>query len=344
MRRLLYGVALCFLWGCEADLEDTWTSYIEDTYKVVCPEAPIEIMSSKDEESIIRGEDMLNYFNIVQISDSLYYMYYEAFMYNGERDKVDDRFHSYDDFTSGIYFAYSKDCIHWVKRIPNSLDDNNLVMPTSLFISGCVVMKVSDNEYPFRMFGLRSIYKEHAIYMWKSKDGVVFEDEKMVLQGLSDTQFAGVERDNRILLYIRKSVERNGLVRKIGVVTLDFEGNLIEPIYMLKPNYVYNSAASYLNDTYDLLFPTHFDNRDGDDSAYIKSIIVRDDDAKECDCNLGDWIDNNELWMIVAPGTIKINGDTYLAYNTRTWSHDEMMPKNGVCKYKLIKIEINQVF
>lgn len=58
---------------------------------------------------------------------------------------------------------------------------------------------------------------------------------------------------------------------------------------------------------------------------------------RELPCELNQWIEEDEEWFLASPGFVFINGDRYLAYNTRTASHDHS--RTGmVCKYKLIKV------
>jgi hypothetical protein len=320
-------ITLIVFVSCTVDDEDysfVLPEYQEiyDTYVVTCPEPPIEIMSSLDEESVRRGELLLNCYKIIQVSDNLYYMYYEAFS-NGEQDG-----------SQGVYFAYSNDCFHWTKRFPYSSSDDNTIFSSNMM--GVDVVKVPDRTYPYRMFSMRK-KNEWGLYMWKSKDGLKFEAEKQVLSGLYDTQNAAVVRGDTIKLYVRLWEE--GYNRKIGLSYLDLEGNVLATPYVLQDNNVYNSAASYLNSDYDILFPTYFVSSP---TLEIEALIARGYYTKRISCNINKWIESDELWVLVSPGIITINGEKYISYNTRNWQHEVEMPEGGISKYKLVKIQIDK--
>lgn len=329
-KRLFLSLQLLLvLVGCEDNSDVPVYHNIADNYRIVCPEPPIRIMSSKDEGEEELGTSLLNYFNIVQVSENLYYMYYESFWGNIAEGKAHVR------------FAYSEDCIHWNKQLPNRNDQNNIIIPSYYFMSGISVMMVPNSQFPFRLFGLMPVDGNYGIYMWKSQDGYNFSDPKLVLSGYYDTQIVGLLRGDIIKMYVR-SRKNCGTNRKIGVAYVDVEGNCINPPMVLKDNYVYNSGASILNDKYDLLFPTFFNNSRDNDEQYVKALIVSGYDSKEIECNIGDWIDDDELSVYVSPGILDINGEKYISYCTRSWSHDSPMPDDGVSNYKLIKIIVHK--
>lgn len=326
--KMLLFFSMFIFWGsCSSEENELNYTEIKDSYLINCPEPPIEIMSSADEESVARGEKLLNYFKILQISDNLYYMYYEAF----KGDIVDTE--------EGVYFAYSNDCVHWIKQFPLSDSEDNTVIPNNII--GVDVIKVPDEKYPFRMFATRGYEGGCGLFMLKSKDGFKFSDEKIVLSGLYDTQNVAVIRNDAIKLYLRKWKDDSN--RANGYINVDLEGNLLSSIYMLRDNYLYNSAASiYAEEKFDFLFPTYFNTIESMGCS-LKAYIVEGYNSKEIPWNINSWLANDELWAIVSPGILTIDGDHYIAYNTRNWFHDEKMPEGGVSKYKLIKIDIDKL-
>lgn len=323
--KMLLFFSMFIFWGsCSSEENELNYTEIKDSYLINCPEPPIEIMSSADEVSITRGEKLLNYFKIIQVSDNLYYMYYEAF----KGDIVDTE--------EGVYFAYSNDCVHWIKQFPLSDSEDNTVIPNNII--GVDVIKVPDEKYPFRMFATRGYEGGCGLFMLKSKDGFKFSDEKIVLSGLYDTQNVAVIRNDTIKLYLRKWKDDSN--RANGYINVDLEGNLLSSIYMLRDNYLYNSAASiYAEEKFDFLFPTYFNTIESMGCS-LKAYIVEGYNSKEIPWNINSWLANDELWSIVSPGILTIDGDHYIAYNTRNWFHDEKMPEGGVSKYKLLKIKI----
>lgn len=326
--KMLLFFSMFIFWGsCSSEENELNYTEIKDSYLINCPEPPIEIMSSADEESVARGEKLLNYFKILQISENLYYMYYEAF----KGEIVDTR--------EGVYFAYSTDCKHWIKQFPLSTDADNTVIPSNII--GVDVIKVPDEKYPFRMFATRGYGGEYGLYMLKSEDGFKFSDEKKVLSGLYDTQNVAVVRNDTIKLYLRKWKDYGN--RANGYVNVDLEGNLLSSLYMLRDNFLYNSAASiYEEDNYDFLFPTYFNTFESR-GCLLKAYIVEGYNSKEIPWNFSNWIEDSETWVLISPGVLTIDGEHYIAYNTRNWFHDEGMPGGGVSKYKLIKIKIGKL-
>jgi len=326
--KMLLFFSMFIFWGsCSSEENELNYTEIKDSYLINCPEPPIEIMSSTDEESVARGEKLLNYFKIIQVSDNLYYMYYEAF----KGDIVDTE--------EGVYFAYSNDCVHWIKQFPLSDSEDNTIIPSNII--GVDVVKVPDEKYPFRMFATRGYEGGRGLFMLKSKDGFKFSDEKIVLSGLYDTQNVAVIRNDVIKLYLRKWKDSSN--RANGYVNIDIEENVISPLLMLRDNYLYNTAASvFEEEKYVFLFPTYF-NTSESMGCSVKAYIVEGYNSKEIPWNINSWLDSGELWAIVSPGILTIGGEHYIAYNTRTWYHDVKMPEGGVSKYKLIKIDIEKL-
>ena len=181
--------------------------------------------------------------------------------------------------------------------------------------------------------------------MWKSSNGYDFDfDNYKVLldEGYHDTQNVIIPRGNVLYLYTRAWNEKL-TNRRIGLAKYNEQGEMISPIDTIAGNYLYNSAASYVNEEYDLLVPTFMNNREGEeksDLAYPKAYLNSKDECIELSHNLGKWIKDIEKWIIVAPGLIDINGEKYIAFNTREWSHDTPKPENGISRYYLIKCNL----
>lgn len=328
----LFGVLVLLIVIVGCDNYDDVPVYheITDNYVVICPEPPIEIMSNLDEESVSHEDRVLDFFNIIQVKEDLFYMYYETWR------------ESLEEFDQKVCFAYSNDCIHWTKKFPNHTDSNNVIIPSNCI--GMSVMTVPDEYAPYRMIGFcKKENGGYALFMWKSKDGLSFTDKKEIyLKGDFDTQSVGVLKGDMIKLYTRTRKKANGgYNRKISITYLDLEGNAFLKPLVLQYDYLYNSAASPLNEKYDLLLPTHFNNAGtGNDNAYVEALICSDFDSKKIDCNINDWIGDNEPWMAVAPGILNIGGEQYISYVTHSWSHDTPYSKDGVSKMYLLKIRV----
>lgn len=329
MKRIFILLSAILLMACDRGFVDSSSSF--ENYAFF-PEAPIEIMSNIDEDSSEYDCRVINYFNILQIKDGLYYMYYAAMGANsGERD-----------IDQGLFFAYSTDAVHWTRKLPNGGGNmllENGIQEQSVFMLG------SDKDNPFRLIANIKEGKKYKLCMWKSKNGYEFDfDEKIVLLAdrLHDTQNVMIPRADSLYLYTRLW-NKEATNRLNGIARFDLYGVLESAIDTLAGDYLYNSAASYVNEECDLLLPTFMNNREGNsksDNAYVKAYINNGKECIEIDTNFNKWLDESEKWMIVAPGIIDVNGRKYVAYNTRTWSHDTKYPEGGVSRFYLIPIEL----
>lgn len=306
----------------------------EFTTCVDFPEAPIEIMSNLDESSSDYDCRLINYFNIVQVKDDLFYLYYAAFGKNSGEADIDQ----------GLFFAYSNDAIHWTRELPNG--GSNLLLENGIQEQSVFILDL-DKEYPFRLIANIKENGKFKLCMWKSKNGYDFDfSDKVVLleDRLHDTQNVIIPRNNQLYLYTRLWNE-TATNRRNGLAKFDLDGNQISPIDTLTGDYVYNSATSYVNKQIDLLLPTWMNNRDGkkiSDDAYFVGFLNYHDSigCVEIDQNLNKWLKKDEKWRIVAPGIINIKGKKYIAYYAWNWSHDEPQPANGVSRFYLIRINL----
>ncbi len=223
-----------------------------------------------------------------------------------------------------FFFAYSKDAIHWTRKKPDG--SSNLILENGIQ-EQYVFMLDSDYVYPFRLIANVKDNGKFKLCMWKSKNGYDFDfqDKKVLLEDrLHDTQNVMIPRKDVIYLYTR--LWNDELTNRLnGIAKFDIDGNQISQIDTLKGNYLYNSAATFIDDKYDLLQPTYMNNRDGDkrsDLSYFKAFLNTKEGCEEIETNLNKWIKPDEYWRIVAPGCITMKGDKYIAYYTWTWSHD----------------------
>ena len=100
---------------------------------------------------------------------------------------------------------------------------------------------------------------------------------------------------------------------------------------------LYNSAASKADERYDLLFPTYYNTHGGTtDDCWLRTYLVDGRFVRELPCDLNRWIGPEEKWALVAPGFIFIEGERYLAYGSRTMSHDHS-DEGMISRYKLVK-------
>ena len=281
---------------------------------VAFPDPPVEIVSNAD-----FGMQLINMFNIIRIPDGTYRMYFIA----NPKDGIAENEH-----LQNLYYAESQDGFHY--ELKGKLMDE-LVEQT--------VFLVKDKEYPYRMVGNQWIGEkswERGMFLWKSKDGITFTDRKMLYDFLHDTQNVMIPRGNRLKLYSRVTQEHYKN-RRMTVAEFNQEGEQISDTEILAGDFLYNTAACKVDERYDLLFPTYYNTHGGTtDACFFRCYLADGPFVRELPCALNRWVEADEKWMLAAPGFVYINGERYLAYNTRTRSH-ETSQTGMVSKYKLIK-------
>ncbi len=281
---------------------------------VAFPDPPVEIVSNAD-----FGMQLINMFNIIRIPDGTYRMYFIA----NPKDGIAENEH-----LQNLYYAESQDGFHY--ELKGKLMDE-LVEQT--------VFLVKDKEYPYRMVGNQWIGEkswERGMFLWKSKDGITFTDRKMLYDFLHDTQNVMIPRGNRWKLYSRVTQEHYKN-RRMTVAEFNQEGEQISDTEILAGDFLYNTAACKVDERYDLLFPTYYNTHGGTtDACFFRCYLADGPFVRELPCALNRWVEADEKWVLAAPGFVYINGERYLAYNTRTRSH-ETSQTGMVSKYKLIK-------
>ncbi len=206
------------------------------------------------------------------------------------------------------------------------------------------IIRIPDGTYrmyfiPYRMVGSQWIGEkmwERGLFLWKSKDGLEFTDRKMLYDKLHDTQNVMIPRGKRLKLYSRLTQERYRN-RRMTVAEFDMQGNQITDTEILAGDFLYNTAACKVDERYDLLFPTYYNTHGGTtDTCTFRCYVTDGPFIRQLPCELNRWVEPDEHWVLAAPGFVFIDGERYLAYNTRTRSH-ETSATGMVSKYKLIK-------
>ena len=316
---------------------------------------PITILSNNDTAAVDEEKLRLSYFNIVQLSDKMYYLYYEG---KGEGDT--------GDYKQNLLFAYSTDGINYTRGFPEGInppvEGTNKIFDDTNFV-GQNIFKCLDPEYSWRMVYQRKDANGHNnVYMIKSKDGIKFDDAtKRILQygvvdgkeNIHDTQYGVVCRGNIIKFFSRKNVNYNvnGIThksREITVAYYDLDGNTISTEKTLPLKYVYNSASIPIDDRHEIIIPTGFDNTKVNgvaDDSYTLNVYGVDGYIinENVDHNISSIIEENDKWISFVPSMITIGGIQYLAYMTWDFSHDTA-PTLGtsVCRYKIVPVVIDR--
>ena len=281
------------------------------------PEPPIEFATNAD-----FGMELINYYNIIQLPDGTYRMYFSGNPIDGIAE---------NERAQNLYLAESTDGFHYELKCK--------VMDTVIEQS---VFMVKDKEYPYRMVGCQWIGEkswERGVFIWKSKDGIEFTDPKMIYDKIHDTQNVMVTRGNRWKLYSRITQEHYKN-RRMTVAEFNRRGEQVSDTEILAGDFLYNNAACKVDQRYDLLFPTYYNTHGGTtDACFFRCYLVDGPFVREIPCELNRWVEADEHWVLASPGFVFINGERYLAYNSRTRSH-ETSETGMISRYKLVKAVI----
>lgn len=281
------------------------------------PEPPIEFATNAD-----FGMELINYYNIIQLPDGTYRMYFSGNPIDGIAE---------NERAQNLYLAESTDGFHYELKC-KVMDE---VIEQSVFM-------VKDKEYPYRMVGCQWIGEkswERGVFIWKSKDGIEFTDPKMIYDKIHDTQNVMVTRGNRWKLYSRITQEHYKN-RRMTVAEFNRRGEQVSDTEILAGDFLYNNAACKVDKRYDLLFPTYYNTHGGTtDACFFRCYLVDGPFVREIPCELNRWVEADEHWVLASPGFVFINGERYLAYNSRTRSH-ETSETGMISRYKLVKAVI----
>lgn len=281
------------------------------------PEPPIEFATNAD-----FGMELINYYNIIQLPDGTYRMYFSGNPIDGIAE---------NERAQNLYLAESTDGFHYELKC-KVMDE---VIEQSVFM-------VKDKEYPYRMVGCQWIGEkswERGVFIWKSKDGIEFTDPKMIYDKIHDTQNVMVTRGNRWKLYSRITQEHYKN-RRMTVAEFNKRGEQLSDTEILAGDFLYNNAACKVDKRYDLLFPTYYNTHGGTtDACFFRCYLVDGPFVREIPCELNRWVEADEHWVLASPGFVLINGERYLAYNSRTRSH-ETSETGMISRYKLVKAVI----
>lgn len=290
---------------------------------------PITILSNADAETTSDEGYQLSYFNIIQHSENLYYMYYAAYPTRDSGGK--------------LLFAYSTDGTTYIRGFPEGIQapvEGTNVITTAY--THHQVFKCADPIYPYRLIGISGATNA---YLLKSSDGIHFDTNtrRILYEPYNDTQHCATCRGNIIKVYSRDKHTRsvggtNRMSREITVTYYDLEGNMLSPVKTLPIEFVYNSAAIAIDETSDLIIPTSF-GRNGNQEISLSAYTVDKYDVRPVESNLSSILGETDKFVIFSPSIITIAGSQYLSYYTHDWEHDTVGTiGTNFSYYKLIPI------
>lgn len=315
--------------------------------KSITFDTPIEILSNKDEDATALDSKAINYFNIIQQSENMFYMYYTGIVDPAQ------------DYGEVLLFAYSTDGINYTRGFPQGVEapfpgtnryfssdtTDNALQP--------IVFKCLDPIYPYRLIVQQKVDATHYVNMYKSADGINFDHAtvRTLQYEYHDTQYGAVCRGNVIKLFSRtnKNYYVNGVShhsREISVLYFDLDGNKLSPSKDLPLRYVYDNAASAISDHQEIIIPTTFDNTEvggvKDESFDANVYLVDGYGVEPVASNVDDVYTSDDKWSLFVPTLLTVHGDQYLAFYTSNQTHDGFVDDGTrINKYKIVKVTMN---
>lgn len=315
---------------------DTQNSVIIPTNKITSIKfnyAPTKCISTSDSTATIYDDYQFSFFNVLKISDSMYYLYYTCF---GEDDKENASKSSYKH----LALAYSTDGNKWTRGIPKGItapiSGTNLLFKQSVFEHH--VFKVLDHEYPYRLICNYGVGTRDRIRLYKSKDAVNFTFVRDIIMGNFDSQMTAIDKGGMIKVYLRLRTKLGTSVRvnrQIGYFFIDYDGNLIsQPTIAFDAESLYNASAMPLDDHRDILFPTYYNTKT--DGQELVCYILDNDIVTKVDIDTSRIISSDYQTFYVSPrGIVDIKGDLYIFYMVRDTLHNSSGGASHIMKAKV---------
>jgi hypothetical protein len=253
----------------------------------------------------------INYYNVMQ-KDSNLSMWYTAL----GKDQ--------HDFEGSFCVANSRDGKNWDRpQINNNtnvlISGNNASGITGTF----VFFDDSDNIYPYKMICSKLVDGKEKTFLYSSPDGKAWKKFTLLYNQTQDSQFGIVKFEGRYYVFSRYNDYTQGYQRAVGLSILDKDLKILQPpLLLLRADanssfpHIYNNAASKINDSTILLFPTFYNSTSSD----IRIKLIYTNNLKDyylVDDNITNKLfpGNNVNWAIVSPGVIPTGEkNTYWVY------------------------------
>lgn len=294
-------------------------------------EAPTVCIATSDAAANQYDNYQFSFFNVLKISDSLYFLYYTCF---GNTDDISNSSYKH------LALAYSNDGTTWTRGIPSGItapvSGTNLIFRNSVFEHH--VFKVLDPVYPYRLICNYGVGKRDRIRLYKSNDAVNFQLVRDVIMGDYDSQMTAIDKGGLIKVYLRLRTASGSSVRgnrQIGYFYMDYDGELIAPPTLaFDAESLYNASAMPLDSTRDILFPTHYD-ADADTQDLV-CYIVADNGVTKVPIDTSKIIPSDYQTFYVSPrGIVDIGGSQYIFYMARDTQHDATGGVSRILKAKI---------
>ncbi len=303
----------------------------------------------------------LGYINVIK-TDTLWHLWYESL---GNKSPSFGKI----DYNSYFSYAYSLDGVDWIKpklglvAYDRNSEHNIVISNNGIPNKGIHGMTVfldpnsKEDEGPFKMVYARWIdsLNSNWIYGMTSKDGLMWENERIIKRHYSDTQTVAYFINGWYKLYYRYwNGPRHGQgYRQIGFSeartfneSLGEENRKINFSNMdVSEKHLYNNATRVIKDQYELMFPSIFEP--SIDKMQLKVAYRTLDDQKkeaftfyEFDQELFKGLPNFR-GLYITPQAIKISENNYLIYYSYkeeghwSWQYDSINYRGKIGRFQL---------
>jgi hypothetical protein len=283
----------------------------------------------------------LNFYNVIK-GDTGLHMFYNSFAYNQL------------DFDGSFCLAQSKSGNTWNRTLITNNTNILIGDQKQKGIMGSFVFTDSlDAIFRYKMICIKLVNGNQKTFLYASPDGIKWTIVKQLFNTMQDSQFSVIRMYGEYYVFVRYNNYKGNFQRAIGLATLDNNFNVIQqPNLLLKAPandafpHIYNNAASKVNDSMVLFFPTYYNDNNGN----IQIRLLYSNNLKDyylVDNNINKYLfpDGNINWAIVSPGLIAADEkDTYWLYYYGTPSHHDDFVHSSSFKisYYRIKLVVHQ--
>lgn len=335
-------------------LTSCFTDVIDNVSVKTEKEIPFKIEVLQESREIVLEQTRawenktLGYFNIIP-EDKVWSMWYNS------RGTINKK----GDLSQTLNYAYSIDKGKtWIKSF--SINDVNIesdTIPNTIFGTGnydgvveqFVFKDTLNNQYKLIGAAWDKIDKKLKTFIWASIDKIRWTDKTLLFDAYYDTQFSVILKENEYNIYHRLIINEG--TRGVAKTVLDSNMNIVkgpDVIFSNSGNYnfihVYNSAASYVNDSLTLFFPTLYDHNT--DKMFIGVAYETKNDYSMTNIDITQelFYNQNILWGIVSPGLIPTEEPNvyWIYYYGDSRFHNDRATTQGYTRYYRVKIKISK--
>jgi len=281
----------------------------------------------------------LAYFNIIK-EETDWCMFYYSLAYNQL------------EFDGSFCLAKSFDGDTWSRTLINNNTNILIRGYDKKGITGNFVFIDSfDTQFRYKLICGKLVNDEQKTFLYASADGVKWKMVKQLFNLMQDSQFSAICMNGKYYVFSRFNDYTGKFQRAIGLSLLDKNFNVIQQPGLLleaQPNdpfpHIYNSAASKINDSSVLFFPTYYDDDNGIQIKLLYTNNMKDYYLVNNNINKELFPGGGVRWAIVSPGLIPTQDrNTYWLYyyGTKAKHNDFAVSRKIDVSYYRIKLVIH---